>query len=223
MTPRAFLLALAALLFTPATGFAEEGWESLFDGKSLDGWTGRNGRPVTAGWKVEEGAIHRAGAGGDLLSAKEYLNFELEFEWKVAPGANSGLKYRVTEYAPVGRHVGLEYQVLDDKGHDNGRNAKTAAGSLYDLIPPAGAKQLNPAGEWNRSKVVARGGQIEHWLNGSRILSVDLAGEAWKKALAGSKFRAAADFGTRKGRILLQDHGDEAWFRNLRIRPLPDT
>ena len=166
--------------------------------------------------------IHRSGAGGDIVTEKSFLNFELEFEWKVAAKGNSGLKYRVADYPPAGAGIGLEYQLLDDAGHSNGKVPKTSSASLYDLLAPAAEKKLKPAGEWNASRIVARGTTLEHWLNGEKVLTVELGSEAWKQALAGSKFRKAPDFGTKRGRILLQDHGDEAWFRQLRVRELPE-
>lgn len=196
-------------------------WIPLFDGKSFEGWRTKTGKPVTVGWQVTDGVIHRSGIGGDIVTAGEWANFELEFEWKVAKGANSGVKYRVGEYAPAGRDIGPEYQILDDDGHSNGKNPKTSAGALYDLVPAAANKQLRPVGEWNQSRIVARGKHLEHWLNGEKVVEVDLGGDEWRAALAASKFKAAPDFATRKGRILLQDHGDEAWFRGLRLRELP--
>lgn len=196
-------------------------WKPLCDGRTFDGWTTKSGEPVTTGWQVNDGVIHRNGPGGDIVTVAEYDNFELEFEWKVAPNANSGLKYRVADYSPAGRGIGPEYQVLDDSGHPNGSTPKTSAGSLYDLLPPAAAKKVKPVGEWNQSRIVARGSHLEHWLNGEKIVDLDLGSPEWRTALAASKFKAAADFATKKGRILLQDHGDEAWFRGLRIRELP--
>jgi len=196
-------------------------WKPIFDGRTFEGWTTKTGKPVTVGWEVRDGAIHRTGAGGDIVTAAEWKDFELEFEWKVAAKANSGLKYRVAEYAPAGRDIGPEYQVLDDDGHANGSNPKTSAGSLYDLVPPAAAKKLRPVGAWNQSRIVARGPVLQHWLNGEKILEVNLESPEWRSALAASKFKAAADFASKKGRILIQDHGDEAWFRSLRLRELP--
>ncbi len=219
-TTFALTATLAALL---GLAVAAEEWRPLFDGATLAGWTATNGQPPGAGWHVTDGVLHRAGPAGDIVTTEEFLNFELEFEWKVSPKANSGLKYRVADYAPAGKGIGLEYQVLDDVGHSNGNVAKTSAGSIYDVLAPAETKKVKPVGEWNQGKIVAHGSKIEHWLNGEKILDVDLAGETWKSALGRSKFKAAADFGTKKGRILLQDHGDEAWFRLLRVRPLPDA
>lgn len=216
-------LPFLALPFLWLAHGEDNDWRSLFDGKTLQGWTSRDGGAPGAGWKVTEGTIHRAGAGGDLLSTETYLNFELEFEWKVSPKANSGLKYRVTDYEPAGKGIGLEFQLLDDEGHSNGTTAKTSAGSIYDVLAPSPSKKLKPVGEWNHAKIVARGSHIEHWLNGEKILEADLSSDEWKTALSQSKFKAAPEFGTKKGRILLQDHGDEAWLRNLRLRPLPDA
>ena len=216
-------LILTALFFGCAVASpADDSWKPLCNGANLDGWTAPGGGTPGTGWEVKDGAIHRAAKAGDIVTAADFLNFELEFEWKVAEKANSGLKYRVADYAPAGRNIGIEFQILDDAGHSNGKVEKTSAGSAYDLLPPAKDKKLKPVGEWNQARIVARGNEIEHWLNGEKVLSFTIGGEAWKKALAGSKFKAAADFGTKKGRILLQDHGDEAWFRNLRIRELPE-
>jgi len=226
MTPRhrlpvLFLCFATCLMAENPANPPAAGWKPLFDGRSFEGWTTKTGKPVSAGWEVRDDSLHRHGAGGDIVTTAEWADFELEFEWKVAAGANSGVKYRVGEYAPAGRDIGPEYQVLDDAGHANGKNPKTSAGSLYDLIPASAAKKPRPVGEWNQSRIVARGPHLEHWLNGEKIMETDLDGPAWKTALGASKFKAAPDFGTRKGRILLQDHGDEVWFRALRIREVP--
>jgi hypothetical protein len=229
MCPRVFRRSLPVIIAVfagwlpaenPPTPTAGD-WKPLFDGRSFAGWTTKSGQPVTAGWEVRDGAIHRAGPGGDIVTSAEWKDFELEFEWKVAAKANSGLKYRVANYEPAGRDIGPEYQVLDDTGHPNGAHPKTSAGSLYDLVPPTAAKSLRPVGEWNQSRVVARGPRLEHWLNGEKVIDVNLESAEWRAALSASKFKAAGDFASKRGRILLQDHGDEAWFRALRIRELP--
>jgi hypothetical protein len=201
---------------------ADDRWQALFDGKSFEGWVKPSGEPVSDGWRADEGAIHRVGKAGDIVTTREFLDFELEFEWKVAPGANGGVKYRVADYSPAGRNIGLEFQIIDDSAHADGKNRNTSAGSLYQLAGPTAAKKLNPPGEWNRSRIVARGPHLEHWLNGGKVVSATIASAEWKTALAASKFRAAPDFGTKKGRILLQDHGDEVWFRHLRLRELSE-
>ena len=199
--------------------FKKGEWQVLFDGKSLAGWVDGKGKTPGKGWKVEQGAIYRSGRGGNIFTEGEYYNFELEFEWKVAKGSNSGVKYRFTEYH--GKDIGCEYQVLDDANHANGRNPKQTAGSLYDVLAPdAEAKKLKKVGEWNHSRVVAKDEKVEHWLNGKKILDVDMESDLWTEALGKSKFRDAPTFGLKGGTIMLQDHGDPVWFRNLRIKEL---
>lgn len=195
----------------------------LFNGKDLTGWTTADGKAMTAGWVVEDGGVlHRASKGGDLYTAKEYGDFELSFDWKVAAGGNSGVKYRVVSYEKKGL-LGPEYQLLDDAKHPDGKigpQRQTAA--LYDILPPdAALKKLNAPGEWNTTKIVVKGTKFEHWLNGAKVLEVDTAGDAFKAAYAKSKFKTTPGFALNaKGRIMLQDHGDEAWFRNVSIREL---
>lgn len=194
----------------------------LFNGKDLTGWTSGDGKPVTAGWVVEPGGIlHRAAKGGDLFTAREYGNFELTWEWKISSGGNSGLKYRVQAYPEKG-FLGCEYQILDDLNHPDGKigpHRQTAA--LYDILPPSPNKPLRPVGQWNLSKVVVKNQTFEHWLNGQKVLTVDLASETFKAARAQSKFKAAVGFAENpQGRIMIQDHQDEAWFRNITLKPL---
>ncbi|HEX2750709.1 MAG TPA: DUF1080 domain-containing protein [Verrucomicrobiales bacterium] len=196
---------------------------SLFDGKDLKGWTGADGKPLKSGWVVEEGGVlHRASKGGDLYSEKEYGDFEFSFEWKIAPGGNSGVKYRVMAYDKKG-NLGPEYQLLDDSKHPDAKvGPQRQTASLYDFVAPdPKAKKLNPPGEWNTSKIVVRGTKFEHWLNGAKVVEMDTATDAWKAAHAKSKFKDVPEFAKNaKGRIMLQDHGDETWFRNLTIKEL---
>jgi Domain of Unknown Function (DUF1080) len=211
-------LFLSALLLVSAR--AQEA--PLFNGKDLTGWTTGDGKPVTAGWVVEaDGVLHRASAGGDIFTAQEYGDYELTWEWKISPGGNCGLKYRVMQYPGKG-YLGCEYQLLDDAKHPDGKigpHRQTA--SLYDILPPAADKPLKPVGEWNTSKIIVKGNTFEHWLNGTKVLSVDLTSETFKAARAKSKFKAVANFAENpKGRIMIQDHQDEAWFRNIKIKPL---
>lgn len=195
----------------------------LFNGKDLTGWTTADGKPVGAGWVVEPGGVlHRASKGGDIFTAKEYGNFELAWEWKISHAGNCGLKYRVKEYAGKG-NLGCEYQLLDDVNHPDGKigpHRQTA--SLYDILPPAAdLKVLKPVGEWNTSKIVVKDNIFEHWLNGAKVLTVDLTSDTFKNAFAKSKFKAVPEFAKNPlGRIMLQDHNDEAWFRNITLKPL---
>ncbi len=212
------ILFLAAMLLTGATA-AENPWINLFDGKSLAGWTSTGGDKPGEGWKVERGVLHRAAAGGDLLSEREFSDFELEVEWMISAKGNSGVKYRVRKAS--GGWLGPEYQLLDDAGHSNGKNPETSAGALYEIAPPAAEKSLKPAGKWNRTCIVAKGPVLEHWLNGKLVLRLDTTSEKWAAAKKDSKFARVEGFGEAgPGRILLQDHGDGVRFKVVRIREL---
>jgi hypothetical protein len=196
----------------------KEPWVDLFDGKSLAGWTTLDKKPAAKGWVVEDGVLVRQDAGGDIYTQKDYANFILEFEWKIAPQGNSGVKYRMTTYD--GQYLGPEYQVFDDAVKQ--KNAKFETGSIYELFAPNDQKKLNAVGEWNTSKIVANGTKIEHWLNGEKVVDADTATEAWKQAVAESKFKKWVDYGkSPSGRIMLQDHGSKAWYRKVRIQELP--
>lgn len=218
------------------------GWRLLFDGKTLTGWRGLGYDTVpTAHWVVEGGTIKKIASGdvpklpdgqplvgGDLMTIDVFQDFELSWEWKVTPGANSGVKYNVSEAlslqnAPNHAALGFEYQMLDDDRHPDGKLPTHRAGALYDLIAPNAAKHLKPVGEWNQSRVIFRGNHGEHWLNGARIVVFDLGTPAMDSALAASKFHPFPWFGRRRtegGHIILQDHNDEVYFRNIKVRPL---
>ena len=209
------------------------GWRSLFDGKTLNGWRGFHSDKVPAGWAIEDGCIKKVPAqgelgqaGGDLITLDQFENFEFSIEWKLSKGANSGIKYLISEsLPPTGRSgVSFEYQVLDDENHPDakaGIAGNRTAGSLYDLIPASKAKKLKPMGEFNRTRIVVKGNHIEHWLNGVKVLEFERGGEKLKKHIAESKFKNTKGFGeTAKGHILLQDHGDAVWYRNIKIRTL---
>ena len=202
---------------------ARTGWRLLFDGSTPAGWRvfGHPGFPAS-GWVVEGGWLkHTAkGGGGDLITVDKFDDFELSWEWKIAPGANSGVKYFV--YEPRHAAIGHEYQLLDDEGHPDGKigpHRQTA--SLYDALPP-GPHTVHPPGEINTSRVVVHGTHVEHWLNGALVLSYELGSPEMVAAKAKSKFKDEARWGTKFSTpILLQDHGDEISFRSLKIHPLP--
>lgn len=201
-------------------------WRPLFDGTSTAGWRGFRAKGLPAkGWKLESGALHHlAGAGGgDIVTIDEYGDFELRFEWKVGPGANSGVLYRVGEDEDAAWRTGPEYQILDDDQHGDGKDSKTSAASMYALYEPA-RKQLKPVGEFNEGRIVVRGGKVEHWLNGTRVVSCDLGSPESAAKIAASKFKDLPGFAKRpEGRIALQDHGGDVWYRNLRIRTFSNT
>lgn len=221
------LFAFSSLL--TFSSFAQDA-KPLADGKTLAGWTTGDGKPVPAAGKWEvtsEGAIHRKSEGeakhsqgGDIYTEKEYTNFEFEWDWKISEGGNSGVKYRVTLYGKT--LLGPEYQMLDDAKHSDGKLLTHKTGCIYDMFPAIENKPVKPIGEWNHSKIVANGGKFEHWLNGMKVAECDTTSDAWKEALAKSKFKTQKDWALNpKGKIMLQDHGDEAWFKNLTIKELP--
>ncbi len=216
------------------------GWRLLFDGRTLAGWRGLGYDSVpTAHWQVDAGTIKKIASGnvpkladgqplygGDLMTVDTFGDFELTWEWKVTPGANSGVKYNVSEElsvkeAPNHAALGFEYQILDDDRHLDGKLASHRAGALYDLIAPSRPTHVHPVGEWNQSKLVFRGKHGEHWLNGEKLLEFDLGTARMDSCLAKSKYRSLPWFGERRrGHLILQDHGDEVYFRNIKVRDL---
>ena len=187
-----------------------------FDGKSLAAWTKIDGKPVTEGWEVVDGMIHlkKDGKGsGHIVTANEFGNFTFTFEWKIAPGGNSGVKYRVRSYG--NKVLGCEYQIYDDEGKKK-MLPRNSAGALYDLYEPNSTKQLKPAGEWNQAKIVVRNNRIEHWLNGQQVVAATVGDSEWKKRISESKFSEYEDFSQQpRGKLMLTDHGSEVWYRNF--------
>jgi len=224
----ALLLAVASLAgaaesnqLAPAEKGA--GWMLLFDGKSTQGWHAFQKKTFTAkGWIVEDGWLHGLGqGGGDILSDGEYDQFELQWEWKLASGGNSGLKYFVLETRKTA--LGHEYQMLDDALNPDGKVAagKHVTASFYDVLKPTVSPPTRQMGEINQSRILVRGNHIEHWLNGSKVLEYDCGSPAVQAAVAESKFKNVPGFGNCvKGHILLQDHGSNVWFRDLKLRRL---
>jgi hypothetical protein len=200
------------------------GWKILFDGKSTDSWRSYRGTTFPrTGWVVENGCLrHRAKAGGgDIVTKEKFENFELKLEWKVAPGGNSGIMYRVSEEGLATWHTGPEMQILDNERHNDGKNPLTSAGSLYALIAPS--KDVSkPAGEFNHVRLIVNGDHVEHWLNGEKIVEYELNSKDIQTRIANSKFKDYPKFAREKtGHIALQDHGDDVWFCNIKIRELP--
>jgi hypothetical protein len=208
-------------------------WQSLFDGKTLNGWRGFHSDKPPEGWVIEDGCIKKVSAegqlgrsGGDLITDAQFSNFELELEYKISKGGNSGIKYLISESLPAtGRSgVSFEYQVLDDESHPDakaGIAGNRLSGAVYDLIPPAKERKVKPAGEFNLVRIIVKGNQIEHWLNGIKIVNFDRSSADFKQRIAESKFKNTKGFGeAARGHILLQDHGNAVWFRNIKIREL---
>lgn len=215
-----------------------EGWILLFDGETLNGWRGI-GRDVVPEhlWKVENGTIRTVGSGevasiadgqpadgGDLMTTGTFDNFELYFEWKIDKAGNTGLKYNVSEemslqVEPKYSALGFEYQLLDDAGPKYKEEDSThLSGALYDLIP-AENKLLKPVGEFNSSRILVRMNHVEHWLNERKVLEFEFGSERLDSLYLKSKYCDYPGFTEkRKGHIVLQNHKDDAWFRNIKIR-----
>jgi len=211
------------------------GWTSLFDGKTTNGWHSYGRTTAAPSWKVEDGALHLDGAskkssnaeGGDLVTNEEYENFDLKLEWKISRKGNSGIIFYVKEdpaQYPNTYNTGPELQVLDNgsatvPGHPDAKLYTHRAGDLYDLL--ASKEAAKPAGEWNEAEIIANKGRLDFYLNGVHTLSTTMWDDNWSKMIAISKFRDMKNFGTfKKGRIALQDHGDEVWYRNIKIKKL---
>lgn len=198
------------------------GFVSLFDGDSLRGWTDRDGKATGSAWNVEDGAIHldpAKGAGGDIVTVNIWVEFELEFEWKIEAGGNSGLKYWVQLGSE--KMSAIEYQLLDETEHQQSGNGAHATADMYDLFPANEAlRSVRPAGEYNHSRIVATNKRLQHWLNGTKVIDVCLNHPAWPAAVRKSKFNDVPGYAyNRGGKFLLQDHGAKVWFRNLHVRP----
>lgn len=225
---RTTLVVLAVLVSSlsaqsPASLTAAEkaaGWKLMFDGTSLAGWRGYKTETVPSGWTAADGVLTRTGAGGDLMTVAQYGDFEMRFEWKVPEKGNSGIIYRIATTEPYPWHTGPEYQILHNQGHADGKNPITSAGSNYAVNPPV-RDVTKPVGEWNEGRLVVRGNQVEHWLNGVKVVEYEIGSADWEARVKASKFGKIPPYGrTRAGYIALQDHGDAVSYRNLKIRPL---
>jgi 6-phosphogluconolactonase len=217
------ILSLIAGVLTQIASAAESApgpWQPLFDGQTTAGWRSyRKAEFPQRSWVVEDGCLHLLprSQGGDIITTGTFEDFEFEWEWRIAPQANSGIKYLVTEARP--NAPGPEYQMVDDATMQSPRR-QTA--SFYEVLPPQTKTTVNPPGQWNSSRLLIHGNHVEHWLNGVRVLAYELGSAEVKAGKARSKFKDEPGFGEKiKGHILLTDHNGESWFRNLRIRELP--
>lgn len=198
----------------------EEGFTRLLQNGEKTGWVGYGSDKWPEGWEVDGGTLHRAGGGGDVMTEQQYGDFDLRFAWKVSAGGNSGVMYRVSQEKGPAYLTGPEYQVLDNAKHQDGKNPLTSAGSLYALYAPS-EDAANPAGQWNRARIVLQGNHVQHYLNGKKVVDAEIGSDDWNKLVAASKFASWEKFAkNERGHIVFQDHGDEVWFRNIRIKQL---
>ena len=202
-----------------------EGPKPLFDGKTLTGWRTYQNK-VANSWQVKDGILSNKGnkdtstKHADLITEKEFENFELVLDWKIAPQANSGILYMVTEEFGSSYLSGPEYQLLDDQGYPEKIEDWQKTGANYAMDPPL-MDATKPAGEWNHTKIIVNRGHVEHWLNGKKVVEYELWTDTWKQHKANGKWKDAKGYGlAKKGHIALQDHGGEAGFKNIMIKEL---
>jgi hypothetical protein len=209
-----------------------EGWELLFDGTTTSRWHTYGHTAVGPSWVPEDGALHlnpaikgseAPGDSKDIVSDDEYDNFHFKVDWKIAPNGNSGIIFFVKEDAlkyKATYNTGPEMQVLDNNGHPDAKIIKHRAGDLYDLISSS-KETVKPVGEWNHVEIISNKGKLDLFLNGTNIVSTTMWDENWRQMVANSKFKTMAGFGTfKKGKIALQEHGDEVWYKNIKIKKL---
>jgi 3-keto-disaccharide hydrolase len=185
-------------------------WQSYGPNDAKERWP--------SNWEFFDGVLHSRGGGSDLRSRQEYGDFDLRFDWKISPKGNSGVLYRVSLESDPAYYTGPEYQLIDDVGNRDMTSPLTSTASVYALYAPN--KQLaKSAGEWNEGRIVVQNNHVEHFLNGEKVVDCELGSDDWNRRVAGSKFADWKKFGRNaRGYIDLQDHGDEVWFRNVRIR-----
>ena len=260
----AFLLSLGLMAAENQLTSEEKagGWKLLFDGKSMKGWTDSAGKPMTRdAWTIEDGCLKprsKPALNEDLFSKDKFADFELAFDWKISPGGNSGVKYRIQDHIYMDRDrfkgtprkfesvvddfatnrvkerpnkgqdyvVGFEYQVIDNAKNADALSAQThSAGALYDIAAPT-KDATKPVGEWNHSRLVIKGSHVEHWLNGDKVVDTSVATDVVKPLLSKRwgqtphVLKMLSEQPNKACPISLQNHDDEAWFRNIKIRKL---
>lgn len=203
----------------------KEGWRLLFDGRSMDGWRAFKNQQNNS-WEVSNGTLHCKPFNdngdnhrSDLITKEQFKNFDLRFEWRITPQANTGVMYHVTEELNETYMTGPEYQIVDDDGYPGEMVDTQKSGAVYHMYAPSIETKLNPIGEWNDSRIVVNNNHAEHWLNGVKIAAYAIQSDDWKSKIASSKWKDFPRFGIpENGHIALQDHRNEVWFRNLKIR-----
>jgi hypothetical protein len=220
-------LALTFALFAAGTAMAAPntltpaekaaGWKLLYDGKSLDGWRGFKRDIPDGGWKAKGALSPDPKTSKDIITKDQFENFELSFQWKISAKGNSGVMFHVIEVGDETYESGPEYQILDNA---HGEKPPQQAASLFALYAPS-TDATRPPGDWNQGKIRVDHGRVEHWLNGVKVVEYEIGSPEFKAKVAASKFRQWPQFATGKtGHIALQNHGDEVWFRDLKIKVL---
>ena len=233
-------ITLGAMMLAGCNGPSQEGAEADADGNpdvetpseapeefkditATENWRNYRADTISGMWQMQNGELAlTGGGGGDIVTKEQYDDFELELEWKISEGGNSGLFFNVVESDTLDRvyHSGPEYQLLDDERHSDAKIRKHRTGDNYD-VQQATAEMAKPAGEWNTTRLILDGDRVEHYLNGQKIVEYDLGSSAWADSVANSKFTNFPAYGKAdSGHIALQDHGDKVWFRNIRVKEL---
>ena len=234
------LVFLSVVLVQPLTAISEDGWRDIFDGETLAGWRNYGGDAnAVRKWEAQDGvlalvqsgpfpmwdmikSVAFGGPGGDLVYYREtFQNFELSLQWKISAGGNSGIFYLVKdETENISWRTGIEMQVLDNEGHSDGQIKTHRAGDLYGMISAEPAT-VRASGEWNDVLLRVKDNHIEHWLNGVKVVSIQRGSDEWNALAAASKFAGMPGYGKfDEGYLVLQDHGDPVWYRNIRVRDL---
>jgi hypothetical protein len=213
-------LICATCLLTSCITASVKNFDSLLGDNPSQYWRGFRKADLPAGWQLVDGALTRVAAGGDIITREQYDSFELQLEWKISPGGNSGVFFHVVEDTTLSAVylTGPEMQVLDNQGHADGKTPSTSAGSNFAMHAPT-RDVTKPVGEWNAARLLVNGPHVEHWLNGVKIVEYELWSDDWAQRLQASKFKSMPLYGdAQNGHIALQDHGDWVAFRNIRIR-----
>ena len=206
----------------------DEGWELLFDGEKYDNLRGFKRDDVPEAWSAVDGTLSFSkiegdnSKNGDIVSKERYRNFDFKVDWKISEGGNSGIFLYIMETPTSERtyHTGLEFQVLDNDGHKDGKIISHRAGDLYDLVVSS-SEPVKPVGQWNSIRIQVKDDMLTEWMNDVKIVETKLWDNKWRTMVAESKFAKWADFGTfREGHIGLQDHGNDVWYRNIKIKRL---
>ena len=203
---------------------SKDQWQSLFDGKTLNGWKmAQNDSAPGMAWSAENGVISfdpAKGHGSDIITTRSFKDFDLSVDFKISKGGNSGIKC----FLLPNTNLGCEFQIIDDSKHPDaklGVNGNRQTGALYDLIPANANKPFKGAGEWNTARIVSKGNHVEHWLNGTKIVEYERGSDQFKQAISKSKFKSIKGFSeVASSPILLQAHGDKVWYRNIKIKEL---
>ncbi len=210
-----------------------DGWELLFDGKTTAGWHTYGKDSIGSAWKAEDSTLYldarekkdwQTKDGGDIVTNDEFENFDLKLDWKISEDGNSGIMFYVREDTSKYQYpwnTGPEMQIADNEKNEDGKVYKSRAGDLYELFATSSQQFVKPAGQWNHVEIISDKGKLDFYMNDQHVLDTNIWDDAWKKNIANTKFKDMPGFGTfKKGKIALQDHGADVWFKNIKIKNL---